>query len=133
MVVPLDREWAELVDTKYLRYLKRVFPKHAAQLVGYVSTVSGRMCVGVWVSKTAGLVDELQNYEPSEGPPLGGARFVGYMLHKQNKRDAALAARRKLQARAARLSQADGRTKDRMEFRRRKRVGRVQIMVPGGR
>lgn len=131
MVIPLSRDWAELIDSPFVRYLRRHFPRDAARLVGYKSTLSGRMCVGVWVSKDAGLVDELQSWVPELGPNPGAVQFIGYMLRKQNKRDVALGMKRRNQAKAARLNTAAAKTLDRAEHRRRRRVGRTQILVPG--
>lgn len=133
MVVPLTREWARVVETPFVRWLRRRFPKHAKRLVQYRTVHTGRFCIGVWQCKDAGLVDELHNWDLDEPPTPGAVRLIGYMLGLEVKRDRKLAVRRKLGARKARVAKAENSTRERNEIRRRRTVGRVQIMVPGCR
>lgn len=68
-----------VIETDYVRFLRREIPSHAEKFVAYYVPADERTVVGVWLDRLAGEVRELSSYGP-EGPDRDTTDTVKFNL-----------------------------------------------------
>lgn len=98
--IKLDRDIAEVAESAYLRYLRRVLKDRAKALVSYRIRGNGRWCLGVWRNRLDGRVQEILSYaHPSELRPQH-LNLVIYFLNTTQRLADNLAYRNRLLSKA---------------------------------